>query len=104
VSTFSYPTRRAIANGEESVEEERRCLYVAVTRAKDELYIYRDVHSIHATGQYANDDENMYFLNGLPESLVQTEVLGDFNWTIDDSAGYSGDQIDDSVNDDFDFT
>jgi hypothetical protein len=46
----------------------------------------------------------MYFLNGLPESLVQTEVLGDFNWTIDDSAGYSGDQIDDSVNDDFDFT
>ena len=26
------------------------------------------------------------------------------NWTIDDSAGYSGDQIDDSVNDDFDFT
>lgn len=39
VSPWAYPTPRALANNE--VEEERRCLYVAMTRAKDDLYIYR---------------------------------------------------------------
>lgn len=41
-SSWSFPTPRAILNGEDAVEEERRCLYVALTRAKDELRIYRN--------------------------------------------------------------
>jgi len=48
VSPFAYPTPRAILNGSDSIEEERRCLYVALTRAKDELYIYRNIYSNHA--------------------------------------------------------
>lgn len=47
VSPYAYPTPRAILNGFDSTEEERRCLYVALTRAKDELYIYRNVYSAH---------------------------------------------------------
>jgi len=47
VSPYGYPTPRAILNGSDSIEEERRCLYVAFTRAKDELYIYRNIYSNH---------------------------------------------------------
>lgn len=47
VSPYGYPTQRAILNGSDSIEEERRCLYVALTRAKDELYIYRNIYSHH---------------------------------------------------------
>jgi DNA helicase-2/ATP-dependent DNA helicase PcrA len=47
VSPYGYPTQRAILNGSDSIEEERRCLYVALTRAKDELYIYRNIYSNH---------------------------------------------------------
>lgn len=104
VSTFSFPTRRAIANGDDAVEEERRCLYVAMTRAKDELYIYRNVHSIHAIGQFNDQDDSMYFLNGLPDSLVQSEVIGNLDWIAEDRGKYQGEQIDESVNEDFDFS
>lgn len=70
-STKSYPTPRAILNGENAIEEERRCLYVALTRAKDELRVYRDVHSIHVS----QNDERYYFLNNLPDNLVNTEII-----------------------------
>lgn len=70
-STKSYPTPRAILNGENAIEEERRCLYVALTRAKDELRVYRDVHSIHVS----QNDEKFYFLNNLPENLANTEII-----------------------------
>lgn len=42
VDPYSYPTPRAVLNGLDAVEEERRCLYVALTRAKDRLYLYRN--------------------------------------------------------------
>lgn len=48
VSPKSYPTLRAILNGMEAIEEERRCLYVALTRAKDKLYIYKNIHGTSA--------------------------------------------------------
>ena len=34
-----FPNMRAIEGGIEGLEEERRLFYVAVTRAKDELYL-----------------------------------------------------------------
>ena len=37
LSDGMFPMRRAIENGD--VEEERRLFYVAVTRARDELYL-----------------------------------------------------------------
>ena len=36
VTPYSYPSKRAVKEGEENIEEERRCLYVALTRAKTE--------------------------------------------------------------------
>lgn len=70
-STKSFPTPRAILNGENAMEEERRCLYVALTRAKDELRIYRDIHSVHVS---ANDGKH-YFLNNMPDTLYDTEII-----------------------------
>lgn len=43
VSPGSYPSSRATI--EEDIEEERRCLYVALTRAKDELYLLASTKS-----------------------------------------------------------
>ncbi len=70
-STKSYPTPRAILNGEDNIEEERRCLYVALTRAKDSLRVYRDVHSIHIS----SEDEKYYFFNELPGELYKNEII-----------------------------
>lgn len=71
-STKSYPTQRAILNGEKAIEEERRCLYVGLTRAKDELRIYRDIHSIHIN----TESEKYYFFNTIPKKLYVSEIIG----------------------------
>ncbi len=70
-SAKSYPTPRAILNGENNIEEERRCLYVALTRAKDELRVYRDIHSIHIS----NPEEKYYFFNKLPQKLYDSKII-----------------------------
>lgn len=57
VSPFSYPTPRAVLNGIDAVEEERRCLYVALTRAKDKLYIYKNVEVTSAIGVGIGDKD-----------------------------------------------
>jgi DNA helicase-2/ATP-dependent DNA helicase PcrA len=55
----------------DAVEEDRRLLYVALTRAKDELYISRNVDSIYAEGMFnENLEEERYFLNSFPAELV----------------------------------
>ncbi|WP_302614992.1 ATP-dependent helicase [uncultured Bacteroides sp.] len=70
-SSKSYPTPRAVLNGEDAIEEERRCLYVALTRAKNKLRIYRDMQSIHT----ANSDEQFYFLNEIPLELFDPKDI-----------------------------
>ena len=100
VSPYAFPTERAYADGQAEVEEERRCLYVALTRAKDELYVMRNTKSIRA---YELDGAKCpYFLNNLDLSLVdvinveaESAIDGDF---------YSGDQISFDMLDDLDFT
>lgn len=52
-----YPTKRAVLNGFDAVEEERRCLYVAVTRAKDKLYLYKNIHTEHVENSYEESDD-----------------------------------------------
>lgn len=76
VNPFNYPTTHTIRQGKDAIEEERRCFYVALTRAKDKLNLYRFVRSLHT--QYLNDDreENLYFLNKLPKGLVNIIVNG----------------------------
>ncbi|MDE6018342.1 MAG: ATP-dependent helicase [Muribaculaceae bacterium] len=73
-SSKVYPTPRAVLNGEDTIEEERRCLYVAVTRAKDKLRIYRDINSIHV----GNKDAKYYFLNELPSELFEPKNISPY--------------------------
>lgn len=76
VSVSSYPTPRAILNGEDAVEEERRCLYVALTRAKDKLRIYRDIKTTHIRKHNPNiNDEQFYFLTELPARLFEPKDI-----------------------------
>lgn len=100
-SPASFPTPRAIETGEDAVEEERRCLYVALTRAQDELYIYRNVHSIHVDEHSEDPAEGRYFFNNLPDELIEKEVTrtARLNPTMD----YSGTAVGTDVTNDFDF-
>ncbi len=70
-SVFTYPTQKAILCGEDAIEEERRCLYVAMTRAKNNLLIYRNVKSLHVS----DGDDSHYFLNRVPDSLYLREII-----------------------------
>jgi DNA helicase-2/ATP-dependent DNA helicase PcrA len=76
VNPFNYPTTHTIRQGKDAIEEERRCFYVALTRAKDRLNLYRFSRSLHT--QYLEDgrEENLYFLNKLPKGLVNIIVNG----------------------------
>ncbi|MFD2518257.1 ATP-dependent helicase [Salinimicrobium flavum] len=102
VNPYTYPSTRTIKEGEDAVEEERRCLYVAMTRAKDHLKLYRNVRSlhtqfnkneeaIHLRGTYKSktpDEQEVLVINSQNESVTvfnkknkRTEVIprADFN-------------------------
>lgn len=86
VSVGSYPSLRAVENAEE-VEEERRVLYVAMTRAKDELILLRSNTGRYSPRHTDHDDRliESYFLNDLPSELVD-EVGGAAERSSGDSA------------------
>lgn len=69
-----YPHQRSIGNADE-VEEERRVLYVALTRSKEELYITRAENpgqTVFFGGSGLSDSEKpSYFLTELPDKLIQ---------------------------------
>ena len=73
----SYPHTRSL--GELAAEEEeRRVLYVALTRAKDELYVTRS-HDERATALVLNnpaEGESSYFLEDVPAELVDRLYVG----------------------------
>lgn len=66
VSPSTYPSPMSIEGGYESIEEERRCLYVALTRAKNKLFVYVPIES--TSDQTENNGD--YFFNNLPNNLV----------------------------------
>ena len=75
VNPMSYPSSRALQQGEDAIEEERRCLYVALTRAKDKLNLYRFENTLRT--QYVPDIKQlsqMYFFNELPPELVNSST------------------------------
>ena len=96
-SARSYPTQRAILNGEDAIEEERRCLYVALTRAKNRLFIYRDNHIKHIS----NDDTNYYFLQDVPKELYDEGYIGLQRQLMENNLQQSPQKID--LYSDFDF-
>lgn len=78
VNPFNYPNSRSVKQGEDAVEEERRCLYVALTRAKDKLNLYRFSRSLHTQFLDSENKElNLYFLNNIPSELVNITVNGE---------------------------
>lgn len=94
VSPGVYPMARNIAKGSDEIEEERRCLYVALTRAKNRLVVTRNIRSIQCSnetiGQEDNEmpNNNTYFFNELPDTLFETECPKDNSIELDNS--YTG--------------
>lgn len=99
VSAGVYPTTRAIKDGVEAVEEERRCLYVALTRARDRLLLYRNMRSLHAVSSDMADDA--YFFNDLPDTLHTFTLLSGSGGSSPHR--YSGPKVDTDIID-FNFT
>ncbi|MBT7953308.1 MAG: ATP-dependent helicase [Gammaproteobacteria bacterium] len=82
----TYPHSRSYGDIE-SEEEERRVLYVALTRAKNELIVTRSTD--HNSGFYVQNkatEGEEYFLSGIPEHLISKEIHG---WNSDYSNGLS---------------
>ena len=75
VNYNQYPSSRAVANGEDAIEEDRRCLYVALTRAKDRLVIYRSRRAAQVL-EADDDDGQRYFLNNIPSKLYEFSNIG----------------------------
>lgn len=76
-----FPHIRSIGN-EDQEEEERRVLYVALTRAKDELIVTR-THKSNVFGNgsraMASRPENEYFLANIPNNLVERDYESGFS-------------------------
>lgn len=73
-----YPHLRSLGDTE-AEEEERRILYVALTRAQDELIMTRsgdDNRTLFHGGSFAHSSGSSYFLEYLPVKLVQHEHYG----------------------------
>lgn len=73
-----YPHVRSLGDTN-AEEEERRILYVALTRAQNELFITRageDSHTVFHGGSYAHSVGSPYFLEYLPPALVEHQVKG----------------------------
>lgn len=66
----NYPHSRSL-DDEDAVEEERRVLYVALTRAKDELVISRHLSRGYGRMSWHSAAGSQYFLRDLPPRLVQ---------------------------------
>jgi DNA helicase-2/ATP-dependent DNA helicase PcrA len=83
VSPKSFPSAYSL-DDINAIEEDRRVLYVALTRAKNRLIITRNTASISAVHARSlpmqegknTDDAETYFLTGLPEELVRQETVG----------------------------
>ena len=82
VSPKAFPSAWSLDSLDE-MEEDRRVLYVALTRAKNRLIMTRNTASITAVHRKAipsqngdrTDDADNYFLSELPECLVQQIVV-----------------------------
>ncbi len=84
------------------MEEDRRCLYVALTRAKDRLFIYRSIRAVRVLDPEAEENcSKSYFLNNLPPALYRFGDVRDASnvWTE-----YKGKSIKLEDTEDFDFS
>lgn len=78
VQPGTYPHMRSLGD-KDAEEEERRVLYVALTRAQDELIITRagdDSRTLFHGGSYVQSAGSPYFLEYLPPKLVEHQQYG----------------------------
>ena len=91
VSPGSYPSEKSM-DSKDNIEEERRVLYVALTRAKDELIITRRGYVTHAVNPSVSEEEQnaatAYFFNNLPDDLVDEEVIAPQRWPNNPKSGH----------------
>lgn len=103
VTPGSYPASWAIDDLDD-VEEERRVLYVALTRAREELILTRrhlntQVRQPLKKNESDVDSIESYFLNGLPEELVENHVhFPDFALSHENGSGAPIEDIELSIN------
>ena len=78
VSPTQYPHARAQGDFDD-VEEERRVLYVALTRAENELILTKQNLNLWSHDQYDDLGRKIesYFLNDLPQHLVDVQIHRD---------------------------
>ena len=89
VSPKTFPSANSL-NSIDEIEEERRVLYVALTRPMNELIITRKFDSIYANEKKVKDGEEttkseVYFLNSLPAELVNQEGINQHSTRVLDS-------------------
>ncbi|MCG8312599.1 MAG: ATP-dependent helicase [Pseudomonadales bacterium] len=78
VQPGTYPHMRSLGD-KDAEEEERRVLYVALTRAQDELIITRsgdDSRTLFHGGSYVQSAGTPYFLEYLPPDMVEHQQYG----------------------------
>ena len=83
VSPGSSPSAKSMGS-KDNIEEERRVLYVALTRTKDELIITRRGYVTHAVNPSVSageqDAATAYFFNNLPANLVDEDIIAPKDW------------------------
>ncbi len=88
VSPGAYPSQYAQGN-DDDVEEERRVLYVALTRAKNELIVTRQGYrlwaepgpSLRTQRNEERSDSPLYFFETLPDAIFDMQVYKRDGWT-----------------------
>jgi len=74
-----FPSNRSL-DSTEGEEEERRLFYVAITRAKDELYIsYPMIRTVAGGGSDDMIQQPSRFLSELPDELIDEWKLSSFD-------------------------
>ena len=84
-----YPSARAVQ--EDTVEDERRVLYVAMTRAKDRLVLTRTLRSNYVEGPFKDGEaQDPYMLGLVPDRLWHREPLPALpKWDGDGAPGFN---------------
>lgn len=88
VQPGNYPHSRSLED-EDDIEEERRVLYVALTRAKNELILSRHLNRGYGRISWNAAAGSHYFLNHLPNRLVdgRTVLTNSRDYLDDDVIG-----------------
>lgn len=88
----NYPHIRSINNPDE-IEEERRVLYVALTRAMDELVISRHMSVGGGRASWNDPTGSHYFLDDLPSKLVTSQIVMEERGPFFDPSSYDDDDV-----------